>query len=61
MMSIFDKLKSDAISAVYKAAQFLGSQRETFTFRALPEGLAEMQALPEAALDTPFQTAALSL
>ena len=61
MMSIFDKLKNDAISAVGKAAQSLGSQRETFTFRALPESLAEMQALPEAALDTPFQTAALSL
>ena len=60
-MSIFDKLKNDAISAVGKAAQSLGSQRETFTFRALPESLAEMQALPEAALDTPFQTAALSL
>ena len=61
MMSIFDKLKNNAISAVGKAAQSLGSQRETFTFRALPESLAEMQALPEAALDTPFQTAALSL
>lgn len=60
-MSIFDKLKNDAISAVGKAAQSLGSQRETFTFRALPESLAEMQALSEAALDTPFQTAALSL
>ena len=58
-MSIFDKLKNDAISAVGKAAQSLGSQRETFTFRALPESLAEMQALPEAALDTPFQTAAM--
>ena len=61
MMSIFDKLKNDAISAVGKAAQSLGSQRETFTFRELPESLAEMQALPEAALGTPFQTAALSL
>jgi len=61
MMSIFDKLKNDAISAAGKAAQSLGRERETFTFRALPESLAEMQALPEAALDTPFQTAALSL
>ncbi len=61
MMSIFDKLKNNAFSAVEKTVQSLGSQRETFTFRALPESLAEMQALPEAALDTPFQTAALSL
>ena len=58
-MSIFDKLKNDAISAVGKAAQSLGSQRETFTFRALPESLAEMQALPEAALGTPYAHAAL--
>ena len=61
MMSIFDKLKNDAISVMGKAAQSLGRQRATFPFRALPASLAEMQALPEAALDTPFQTAALSL
>jgi len=46
-MSIFDKLKNDMISAAGKAVQSLGSQRETFTFRALPESLAEMQALPD--------------
>lgn len=65
MMSIFDKLKIEAATAarktVSKAVQSLGSQRETFTFRALPKSLAEMQALPEASLDTPFQTAALCL
>lgn len=61
MMSIFDKLKNEAVSTVGKAAHSLGNQRETFTFRTLPESLAEMQALPEAALDTPFQTVALSL
>lgn len=60
-MSIFDKLKKNAVSAAGKAVQSLGSQRETFTFQALPESLAQMQALPEAALETPFQTAALAL
>ena len=52
-MSIFDKLKSTAGQAVNAAAQSLGSKRERFTFAALPESLAEMQALPEASLDTP--------
>jgi len=60
-MSIFDKLKKNAVSAAGKAVQSLGSQRETFTFQALPESLAQMQALPEAALDNPFGTAALTV
>ena len=34
---------------------------ETFTFSALPAELSELKALPEAALTSPFATAALSL
>lgn len=60
-MSIFDKLKKEAFTAANKKLQSLGSDRETFTFPALPESLSEMQSLPEAALDTPFQTAALTV
>lgn len=64
-MSIFDKLKSTAQQAVSKAAtsavQSIGSKTERFTFAALPESLEEMQALPEASLDTPFKTAALTV
>ena len=64
-MSIFDKLKKGAGDAVKSAAQnavnSIGSKKETFTFTALPESLAEMQALPEASLDTPFKTAALTV
>ena len=56
-MGIFDKLKNTAQQAVNAAVQSVGSKRETFTFTALPESLAEMQALPEASLSTPFQTA----
>ena len=59
-MSIFDKLKTAAAPAGGNTPSS-GSTRETFTFTALPESLAEMQALPEAALDTPYQTAALAL
>ena len=60
-MSIFDKLKNTAQQAVTTAVQMAGSKRETFTFAALPESLAELQALPEASLDTPFKTAALTV
>lgn len=39
----------------------MSTKRECFTFVALPKSLSEMQALPEASLDTPFQTAALTV
>mgnify|MGYP003442122423 FL=1 len=59
-MSIFDKLKkgvNDALKATANGAvNSLAQKKETFTFTALPESLADLQALPEAALDTPFQT-----
>lgn len=53
-MSIFDRLKQSAVDAAATAATAIGNKRETFTFTALPESLAQMQALPEAALDTPL-------
>ena len=60
-MSIFDKLKNAAPQAANLAANAVQSKRETFTFATLPENLAEMQALPEAAQDTPAKTAALTV
>lgn len=51
-MSIFDRLNGGNGNS--------GNQR-SFTFSALPESLAELQALPEAALQDPFQTAALTV
>ncbi|MBP5662222.1 MAG: hypothetical protein J6X30_03590 [Clostridia bacterium] len=54
-MSIFDKLKNAAKEAVS------GSEKETFVFQALPESVEELKALPEAALDTPFKAAALTV
>ena len=49
-MSIFDKLKNAAATAATPAAA-AESKRDTFTFAALPESLAQLQALPEASLD----------
>lgn len=64
-MSIFDKLKSNAMKAVKDAASSatasLGNKRETFTFASLPESLEQLQALPEASLDSPYKTAALTV
>lgn len=60
-MSIFDKLKSTAKQAATSAAQSVGTKRETFVFQSLPESLTELQALPEASMDTPQKTAALTV
>lgn len=37
----------------------MANKEEKFTFETLPEGLDELKALPEAALDSPFRTTAL--
>jgi hypothetical protein len=63
-MSIFDKLKrsaGDALKSVAQGAGALANKKETFTFVSLPESLAQMQALPEASLDNPYKTAALTV
>lgn len=60
-MSIFDQLKKKAQTTVANAVNNLGNKSETFTFAALPESAEEMKALPEASMDTPFKTAALTV
>ena len=64
-MGLFDKLKNTAASAVggavNNAAMSIGNTSETFTVTALPDSLAQMQALPEASLDSPFKAAALTV
>ena len=59
-MSIFDQLRSRAKPSVPDQVPNT-HQAQTFTFAALPESLEQMQALPEAALTSPFQTAALTV
>lgn len=71
-MGLFDKIKSTAVSSVKReavtainsAAQSVGkgkNRSESFTFSALPGSTGELQALPEASLDSPFKTAALTV
>ena len=58
-MSIFDSLKSAIPSAQTADKPENGSF--TFVFNSLPESLDELRSLPEASLDTPYKTAALTV
>jgi len=71
-MGIFDSLKraaestvrKEAVKAVNQATQAVGKGRnrsESFTFAVLPTNLTELQALPEASLDSAFKTTALTI
>lgn len=62
-MSFFDKLKkaSESNTKYTSSSDATCAQKQVFTFTDLPESLAQMQAMPEAALTSPFQTAALTV
>lgn len=60
-MGLFDRLYSAASAEVPAQVSAAGVRTERFAFTALPESLAEMQALPEADLNNPFKTAALTV
>ncbi len=71
-MGIFDSIKRaaestvkrEAAKAVNNAVQSVGKGRnhsESFTFNELPTNVSELQALPEASLDSAFKAAALTI
>lgn len=71
-MGLFDSLMKSAGNAIKKetakvvsnAASSVGKGRnhsESLTFSALPNSLSELQALPEASLDSAFKTTALTI
>ena len=63
-MSIFDKLRNNESTGTNNTAQVpvsYGIKKEIFSFSKLPESLAQLQALPESSLDSPFKTAALTV
>ena len=71
-MGLFDSLmksaeqavKRETAKAVSNAASSVGKGRnhtESFTFATLPNNVAELQALPEASLDSAFKTTALTI
>ena len=59
-MGLFDNILNNNNSQ-QTAQQPKGNESYTFTFQKLPESLDELKALPEASMDTPYKTAALSL
>ena len=60
-MSIFDKMKKQVTTPEQPQVATPSGQKEMFSFVSLPETLGQLQALPEAALTSPFQTAALTV
>ena len=68
-MALFDMLKSKAKAAVTqtvretvtKAAQNIGNKTEKIVFGSMPSSVEEFKALPQAALSTPFETAAMTV
>ena len=71
-MGIFDslkrmagnKIKQEANKAVTNAVNSVGKGRnrsEKFTFQAIAQNVDQLKLLPEAKLDTPFKTAALTI
>ncbi len=67
-MGLFDSILKLAGNAVNNAVSSAGNsvgkgsnRTESFTFSALPNSLAQLQAMPEASLDSPFKTTALTI
>ena len=63
-MGLFDKLfgtVEDVAKGAAVGADKAANQSVTFTFSAVPTNVSELKALPEATLDTPFKTVALTL
>lgn len=71
-MALFDTLKRAAMNALKKEITETAQEKtrdvgkgtnreEKFTFGELPVSVAQLQAMPEAKLDTPFKTAALTM
>ena len=60
-MGLFDNIFNAGNNIAKNVTSAIGNKSETFTFQRLPESVGELMALPEATLDTPFKTAALTV
>lgn len=57
LFDFFSNLKRKTVNTVKASV----SPKSTFTFKELPKNVTELRALPEATLDDPFKTAALTV
>ena len=64
-MGLFDSIARQAGNAIGNAASSAineaARKRETFTFTTIPRSVADLKALPESDLSTPFKTCALTM
>ena len=68
-MGLFDSLTRSAgnaignaaANAITGAANEAARKKETFTFTSIPRSIADLKALPESDLSTPFKTCALTM
>lgn len=60
-MGLFDSLKNQAKGAVRNAVQSMGNKTEDIVFPTVPDSFAGFTVLPQAAMATPFQTAAMTV
>jgi len=64
MKSAGNAIKSEPVKAANNSDSSVGkgsNHTESFTFSSLPNSLAELQAMPEATLDSAFKTTALTI
>ncbi len=61
MRSAGNAVKNETAKAVNNAVAKGTNRTESFTFTALPNSVAELQAMPEASLDSAFKTTALTI
>lgn len=60
-MGLFDNILNAGNNIAKNVGAPVGNKSETFSFQRLPESVDELRALPEATLDDPFKTAALTV
>jgi len=60
-MGLFDNLKNKADQAIKNVVKDTSSKTEAIVFTILPNNLDEFKAMPQAAMSTPFETAAMTV
>ena len=60
-MGLFDSLKKQAEGAVKNAMQGMGNKTEEIVFPDVPNSFEGFVSLPQAAMSTPFDTAAMTV
>ena len=60
-MGLFDSIKKDVAGAVVNGVKAATNKTEPVVFDKLPDTFDEFKALPQAAMSTPFDTAALTV